>query len=365
MDPVDTGYVSPYAARIAAAQERLTQPIAPRYTPQEQDQRIMNNAQGYGLGLAAQLSGEDSLAQIGRGVAWQADKEAANKVTDKGVFDPLRGTFTYDPAYQQETQRTELNSLQDKEDQSRVRWQEQRQRADEHKAELKMQWQLRADAAAQAAQAHTDTQGVMKQNQIVNAEQRANGQFMQQTTKYRGELGQAENIINIVGNTPPGKMDATTQNALVQALNHMTDFGSVVREGEFARTAQAQGFVRNAIMTAQKIQNGKFLDNQTIQSIKGLAEQYKAFNQQRISGYAKDYAGIASRQGLNPLNVVGESYAPSGITVVPDSGAPAAPAPAAGRVLPQATAAAQGRTAQGAPNGRGQSGAPRVVTVDY
>lgn len=86
------GDFDPYAAMIEAQRAQLAKPMAPAYTPEEQQQRIAQNQREYMLGLAAALSGDEGIAGVGGHVLKNALAARAPRVTEKGVADPLRGT---------------------------------------------------------------------------------------------------------------------------------------------------------------------------------------------------------------------------------------------------------------------------------
>lgn len=146
-------YSDPYAAMIAAQEARLAQPQAPAYTPEQQAQRIAQNQREYELGMLGQLSGDEALSGAGGHVLRQALAARSPRVTEKGVADPLRGTFTYSPDYLREQDEAKLGRYQQASAGARSQYEQARAAAAE-----------RADLARQRAQDQRELRALMASN---------------------------------------------------------------------------------------------------------------------------------------------------------------------------------------------------------
>lgn len=111
--PPEIAFNDPYAAQIAEMQARLAkQQQAPMFTPEQVQQRRSDNDRQYALGLLGQLSGDQSLGDVGGRVLQQALAARAPRITEKGVADPLTGQFNYDPDYLRQRDDAALAKLQ-------------------------------------------------------------------------------------------------------------------------------------------------------------------------------------------------------------------------------------------------------------
>lgn len=100
------GYVSPYAARIAALtkqQEGLdAQDFGPMFTPEEQERRQTENARNYQLGVLSQLSGDKQMMAAGTPILKEAIAQRNRKVTEHGEYDPMTGQLNMFPEYKRQ-----------------------------------------------------------------------------------------------------------------------------------------------------------------------------------------------------------------------------------------------------------------------
>jgi len=129
--------------------------------------------------------------------------------------------------------------------------------------------------------------------------------FENRTKTYREEVDATGKVIEIQRNIVPGqKLDPVAQQSIVILLNKFLDPGSVVREGEFDRTARGQGMIRQAALLKDKLLKGDFIDQKTIDQITDLAESYQTIASGKIHNIAKEYESLANRRGLEVESIV-------------------------------------------------------------
>lgn len=105
------GDADPYAALIQAQRAKVDQPVAPLYTPEQQQQRVAQNEREYAMGLMMALSGDETLGNVGGTVLQKSLAARMPKVTERGTMDQLRGTFQYSPDYLQQREQEKLAGL--------------------------------------------------------------------------------------------------------------------------------------------------------------------------------------------------------------------------------------------------------------
>lgn len=140
------GYVSPYAARIAALtkqQEDLeASPVGPMFSPEEQERRKTENARNYQLGVLAQLSNDKTIQGVGQPVLKQAMAERQRRVTDHGEYDPMTGQLKMFPEYtrQRTSERLarEQARLQEQEGRGQDQWNRDRERAEDRAFQIRL-----------------------------------------------------------------------------------------------------------------------------------------------------------------------------------------------------------------------------------
>lgn len=113
---------------------RIAQGVAPRFSPQEIEERVARNQKEYELGLIAMLSGNRNLQGAGGLVLKKALADREPVVSERGVSDPLRGTFQYHQGYLQEQYQKALEGSQARVGAARERWDTGRQSAAERAA---------------------------------------------------------------------------------------------------------------------------------------------------------------------------------------------------------------------------------------
>lgn len=142
-------------------------------------------------------------------------------------------------------------------------------------------------------------------NRRFRQEDTLRGNFENRTKTYREEVDATDKVIQIQRDLMPGqKLDATAQQAIVTLLNKFLDPGSVVREGEFDRTAKGQGMIRQAAMLKDKLLKGDIIDQTTINQITDLARSYQNISMEKIRSIANEYKDLAIRRNLDVQSVI-------------------------------------------------------------
>ena len=95
----------------AQAQAQAAQQAKDPYTPEQIAQRQDQNQTAQNVAMLAMLSGDDRLSGFGAQVFKQALGEKQEKVTDRGVYNPMSGQWTLDPAYQREQAQNDLDKV--------------------------------------------------------------------------------------------------------------------------------------------------------------------------------------------------------------------------------------------------------------
>lgn len=125
--PPDVVFNDPYAAQIAEMQARMAkQQQSPMFTPEQAQQRRADNERQYALGVLGQLSGDQSLGDVGGKVLQQALAARQQRITEKGVADPITGQFNYDPDYLRQRDEAALAAMQNRSAAARANFDSQR-----------------------------------------------------------------------------------------------------------------------------------------------------------------------------------------------------------------------------------------------
>lgn len=111
---VAADYQDVYAPQIEAMRAKLAKPMAAMYTPEEMQQRRDANNREYQLGMLGLLSGDESLGNVGGHVLKQAMANRQQRVTERGVADPITGQFNYNPEYLREKDEAGLAALENR-----------------------------------------------------------------------------------------------------------------------------------------------------------------------------------------------------------------------------------------------------------
>lgn len=131
---------SAYAALLAELNAKP--PVPPNmFTPQQVQQRIAQNNALTELGVVGQLAGSDDVRQLGGGVFKKALADRQERVTSRGVQDPLTGETAVDPEYAREIDESRRGRVL----QQALAYEGQRQKAKETEAERQRQHEYRLE----------------------------------------------------------------------------------------------------------------------------------------------------------------------------------------------------------------------------
>ena len=177
---------------------------------------------------------------------------------------------------------------------------------------------LRRELGGQAAEQRAATAAQGNEFRTAQGEDRLKSHFDTITKDLRDEIAATGKIKQII--TPGKALNAQEQQAAVYLLNKFLDPGSVVREGEFARSGQMQGLMQKAATILPKLKEGVFLAPETVKQIGELADVYSKAANERAKATAEPYIKTARERKWNPENVVtNPAWHPSPVA------APAAP----------------------------------------
>lgn len=95
--------------------------------------------------------------------------------------------------------------------------------------------------------------------------------------------------------------------AIITIFNKMLDPTSVVRESEYARSAEDQGLVSRGRSLISRIQAGGRLNPVERKAIVDMARRFMDVHDKRFKANADKFRGIAERNKLNPEDVVIEA----------------------------------------------------------
>lgn len=308
--------VNPYDALIAAKRKAIETAPAAMYTPEQITQRRNENERQYQLGLLGQLSGDESLSGVGGSLLKQALAARQQRVTERGVADPLTGQFSYSPDYLRERGQTELEGLEGKSAafvaarQKQMEDREERARRDADRFENQRILKGIGAAASKAAGAGGIDAGLGRVYQI---EDRMADDFRNETKGASLVSGQFKNLAAIAQ-----RKDAASDIAFVYSYMKMLDPTSVVREGEFA-TAEKSGGVPDRIRNLyNKTLNGEFLTPEQRADMLNTAGRLNAEAQTTISNTTRDFYRRARTRGIDGFAITGRE--------MPGDDAPAPPA---------------------------------------
>lgn len=119
-----------YELLMAELQQQQAPP-RPMFTPQQAAARVRGNNDLVGLGILGQLSGDQQMTGVGSHVFKQALGDRQERLTNRGIQDPLTGEVAVDPEYARQSQEDRRGKVLEQ----ALRFEDQRQRAQE-RAEL-------------------------------------------------------------------------------------------------------------------------------------------------------------------------------------------------------------------------------------
>lgn len=290
-------FVDPYEAQIAELQRRMQQPVPPQFTPEQIEQRRAQNVYEHDYGLLGQLSGDETLGQIGGTYLKRALAAREPKITERGTVNPLTGEFTYDPDYLRRLDEDRLGRLQERSAAARQQWERERTAAQERRdlqQERLEQQMLMRQALGAAGVSAGDAR-------VWRAEDQLRGDFDKLTKDLRDELHATSKLTGLLtaASTARRPLNSAEQMSTVFLLNKFLDPGSVVREGEYDRVVNMQGWIPKAQLLMQRVTQGAVLTPEMAQQIGQLAEFYNRAASDKIRKVAQDYDQIARQRNLN------------------------------------------------------------------
>lgn len=306
LGPPEPTFNDPYEALRVALQQKMQQPVAPMYTPEQVAQRRADNEQQYQLGLLGQLSGDEALGGVGGQVFKQALAARAPKITEHGVADQLTGEFRYDPDYLRQRDEQQLAGLDQRSAAARAAFDAQRaQAADRRWQQQQHDEAMAAMRASSASSADASRKGA-QDARVWHAEDSLRNDYDRITKDTREEMAMTQKLQQTIAGYAGRPMDGQAQQAVVILLNKFLDPGSVVREGEFDRVVRAQGLEATAGNYLNKIMKGEFLSPQATAQIQYLASVYQSAAEAKMRQVGSNYNRIAKSRGLDPSNVISD-----------------------------------------------------------
>jgi hypothetical protein len=322
--------------------EALEKAMAPQDYTQMQDYAKQRTRQGQHsllLALAAQEAGKE-FEPIGGMYLKQAMEARQPLKTSTGFISP-EGQHVEDAQLAADQKVKQITAQIQRNEQilSSAATAEEKEQARQDNLELKRQqmeqtMELRRMTAAAAGA----TRASAGDARTWRAEDGLSKQYDAITKDLRAELDATRKVKQLAPTMINRRPNAIEQQSMIVLLNKFLDPGSVVREGEFDRVAQAQGYVQRAQNLMNRIANGELMSDTLISQIVSMADFYDTAARAQLQARGDAYWEKAARRGLDPTNVVVDpDYKPRGASAeqgpapgqVRLRGAqPAAPAPA-------------------------------------
>lgn len=170
--------------------------------------------------------------------------------------------------------------------------------------------QSRDDALKQAqishniAQAGVDESRLSRQDvQTRQAEAQAQGRFDTLIAPLRKSLIMANNMNSLPTDRP---LNAVEMDAVLTMILKTTDPDSAVMTGEHARIGQAQGLLQRLAQVPALVQRGERLNPDMVKNLRALGNLYEGATREQMKKFAHNQWDVASRQGLDPRNVISD-----------------------------------------------------------
>jgi hypothetical protein len=125
--------------------------------------------------------------------------------------------------------------------------------------------------------------------------------------EFKSMRRQVVNANSALGDLKDKITRGVKQEALILAFQKALDPISVVREGEFARTASGQGLLQRIDSQIQRAMGGGFINDETVDSIQKLINQFAANAQKYANQEIESRREIASSFQLDP-DLVGKTF---------------------------------------------------------
>jgi hypothetical protein len=306
--------VSPYADKIAKQQALVEslrgKPLTPMYSPEEAQARQSENQRDYALALAAQLSGDETMAPVGGTILKNALAARQQQVTEKGAYNPLTGEFRVNPAYAQERDvehaQADLDKLQQAEGAAQQQFQQSRDKFQD-------QWEIERDRQRQAKEMQDERLRAQAETQkAAAAEHELTRSHQDKQLQWQTEDRLADDYFNRTKNDQIvlnqhavlrklAKAEPTAANniAIIYTYMKMLDPNSVVREGEYA-TAQNAGGVPDKVRNMwNSMIDGNRINPDQVKNMVGASDHVAAQSQARLSQHQKFFTNIAKSRGLD------------------------------------------------------------------
>jgi hypothetical protein len=241
------------------------------YAQQRHDQANQNML----LGLALQAKGGEAFKPAGGQVLTQALKESGDYDIPGGWGTVTPQGVVWNPEKQQEAALSHLQAMYAAKE--------------------------RAETSRDRASMQQSYRDFNMQNKNQQQEDQARNHFDQITKDTRDVL----NMGRVLQQLPPdGRLSPLMTQSLMILLNKFQDPGSVVREGEFNRVAEAQALLQKWGNIPAKIASGRPLPPAMMRDLQATINTYIQSAQNTMASTGKDYFELAEKRGLDPRQVV-------------------------------------------------------------
>jgi hypothetical protein len=298
------GWVNPYQAALDEQTAAMTAPQVPMYTAEQvQDRKDRSNRAGR-MALLGVMMGDEGQARGGGQILQQVLGGRQERVTDKGVFDPLSGQMSVNPEYARERTEGRQQRLQD----MAARAQDTHESREDQQAFQKAQ--LGEQIASRNQNAALQRESIRAQKEMAGDERKTRmaGQMYDDWQKVNKTDLDIRNGFANLANTPTG---AAGDLAFVYQYMKMLDPGSVVKETEFANAANAAGVPERIRNQWNKLKSGSFLDPAQRAEFLAAAGASAGQADLRIGQKNKFFISRAQNAGIAPSWVIPEYGASS------------------------------------------------------
>ena len=245
------------------------------YARQRREQANQNMV----LGLTLGAKGGSAFAPAAQHVLTQALKESGDYEIPGGWGTVTQKGVVWNPEKQEQADPQKLVTLY----------------GIQERAESQRQYRSETQAQRDAQQAQRQDQ------QRWRFEDQARSHFDQVTKDTRDVLNMGRALSTL---PPDGRLTPVQQQSLIIMLNKFQDPGSVVREGEFNRVAEAQGLLQKWGNIPAKIVSGQPMPPALVRDIRAVLGLYTTAAENTMRSTGKDYYENAEKRGLDPTQVV-------------------------------------------------------------
>lgn len=323
-------WVNPYQAGLDEQTAAMNAPQAPMYTEEQARDRKDANRRASRWGLLGLMMGDEGQQKAGGQVLQQALQARQERVTDKGVFDPVSGQMVVNPEYARERTEGRQQRLQD----FANRAQETHDAREDTQAFQRQSLQEQIAARREQAQLQREAMGANKAAAADQKNMSIARQFNEDWQKVnKDDLGIRSSFQNLssLPSTPAGDI------SFVYNWMKAQDPNSTVREGEFATAAKAGSLGTQIQNMVGQISSGRMLTPEQRAGMLGSAKSIVDQAESRIASRNSHYDMQARHMGVDPSLIVPEYGRTTG-----ELAARNAPADAAGGNAPPPLLAAPG-----------------------